>query len=307
MNSSKTFLTLGEAMVELAPVKGSLYRRGFAGDTLNTAWYLRACLSDVWNVGYVTALGKDPLSSEMCDFIHGHGIDTTHVRYIDGKSCGLYLISLQDGERSFSYWRENSAARHLVEDPDWLTSAISKADKLFLSGISIAILPQGDREKLLDVLTDYVTEGGEISFDPNFRPILWEDRKTCRGWITKFAALSTTVLPSFDDERDLFSDADPSDTCSRYRKLGVREVVVKNSSNPVTYCQSDDIHSMPIPDVSRPEDSTGAGDSFNGAYLASVALGHSQEQSVKNATSLSAKVINAEGALMAMSAVKASM
>lgn len=303
MKASNTFLTLGEAMVELAPVEGSLYKRGFAGDTLNTAWYLRAYLADAWNVGYVTALGDDPLSGEMTAFIHDHGIDTTSIRYVSGKTCGLYLIALHDGERSFSYWRDSSAARQLAEDPDWLKAVLKKADKLFLSGISIAILSPQDRGTLMGILQDFLSQGGEISFDPNFRPKLWENRKTSREWLEKFAGLSATVLPSFDDERDLFGDASPAETCIRYRDLGIREVVVKNSSQPVTYCRSDNIHVMPISDVARPKDSTGAGDSFNGAYLASVALGHSQEQAIKNAISLSAKVINTEGALMPMSEV----
>lgn len=39
MTSPKTFLSVGECMVEMAPADGGTYRMGFAGDTFNTAWY----------------------------------------------------------------------------------------------------------------------------------------------------------------------------------------------------------------------------------------------------------------------------
>ena len=40
MSTPKTIVSIGECMVELASAGDGLYRRGFAGDTLNTAWYL---------------------------------------------------------------------------------------------------------------------------------------------------------------------------------------------------------------------------------------------------------------------------
>ena len=45
---------IGEAMVEMAPVGEGLYRRGFAGDTFNTAWHMAQWLgpgSGVWPSG----------------------------------------------------------------------------------------------------------------------------------------------------------------------------------------------------------------------------------------------------------------
>ena len=81
-----------------------------------------------------------------------------------------------------------------------------------------------------------------------------------------------------------------------------------NAYAPVTFClsESDAVHTIPVTSIAQPKDTTGAGDSFNGAYLASRALGYSQEVSIKRAISLSAKVINTHGALIEMSEAKAS-
>ena len=55
-------VAVGEAMVEIAPVGGGQYRRGFAGDTFNTAWHLALALQGRAKVGFVTRVGRDRIS-----------------------------------------------------------------------------------------------------------------------------------------------------------------------------------------------------------------------------------------------------
>ena len=110
------FLALGECMVEIGPVENGKCRRGFAGDTFNTAWYARRLLPESWTVGYGSCIGSDAISEEMAAYMESHGIDTSAMRRLADRTVGLYMISLQDGERSFSYWRGQSAARAMAED-----------------------------------------------------------------------------------------------------------------------------------------------------------------------------------------------
>src|SRR3954467_13368767 len=53
---------IGECMIEFKQASDGLYSRGHGGDTLNTAVYLARLGT---SVDYITALGDDPLSSEM--------------------------------------------------------------------------------------------------------------------------------------------------------------------------------------------------------------------------------------------------
>jgi 2-dehydro-3-deoxygluconokinase len=98
-------------MVELSQAGEGLLRKGFAGDTLNTAWYARACFPSDWSIDYFTAVGDDPMSNEMLAMMDGAGIGTSQILRIAGKTPGLYLITLKDGERTFSYWRDTAAAK----------------------------------------------------------------------------------------------------------------------------------------------------------------------------------------------------
>src|ERR1700754_2595901 len=160
-------------MVELSQAGDGLLRKGFAGDTFNTAWYARACLGPDWSVDYFTALGDDAMSDEMVAFIDKAGIGTSLIHRIKGRTPGLYMINLQNGERSFSYWRDSSAARSLAADPDRLREAVESAAVIYFSGITLAII--GDDAPTLLAEIRRAKAGGKLTvFDPNIRPRLWQ-------------------------------------------------------------------------------------------------------------------------------------
>ena len=78
---------------------------------------LRALLPDDWQVDYVTALGDDLYSGQMRAFLDGAGIGTGHIQTIPGKRPGLYMIHQEKGDRVFTYWRGQSAARRAPPAP----------------------------------------------------------------------------------------------------------------------------------------------------------------------------------------------
>jgi len=143
------FAAIGECMVEMAPAEGAgLFKQGFAGDTFNTVWYLRQLCPD-WQTPFVTKVGSDSVSADLITMMQGAGIDTDHVGVSQDRTMGLYLISLKDGERSFSYWRDMSAAKQLAADAAALGAALAGADLVYASGITLAILDDSGRETLM--------------------------------------------------------------------------------------------------------------------------------------------------------------
>lgn len=291
-------LAIGEAMVELAPLSAlGTFQMGFAGDTMNTAWYLRQLLPNA-QIDFCSAVGTDEMSNQLVDFLDDAGIGTKHIFRRDDKTCGLYMISLVDGERSFSYWRSDSAARTLARDLDPLLAAMSGADVVYFSGISIAILSETDRANLLFALQTYRTGGGTVVFDPNLRPRLWADTNNMVSAIMNAAHVSDIVLPSFEDEADWFGDSDPTDTAKRYAAAGARCVIVKNGPDEMT-ALNDDKFSQHLPQkVDDVVDTTAAGDSFNAGFMAQRLTGGDVATSVDAGAALSAKVIGARGALV---------
>ncbi|MFP3544834.1 sugar kinase [Rhizobium sp. SIMBA_035] len=296
---SGRFLSIGECMVELSQAGEGLLRKGFAGDTLNTAWYARACLPASWTVDYFTALGDDAMSDEMAAFFESHGIGTGHIRRIKGKAPGLYMINLRNGERSFSYWRDSSAARQLAADPDRLREAVEASDVIYFSGITLAILPREDTDTLLAETRRAKASGKLVVFDPNIRPRLWSSYDVMHTVISEGARASTLVMPSFDDEASHFGDDSIEATIHRYRALGANNIVVKNGADGATLDFEGKRAAVPAEKVETVVDTTSAGDSFNGSFLAKYLETKDAETSARFAAKVAARVVSEHGALVA--------
>jgi 2-dehydro-3-deoxygluconokinase len=294
----KRFVSIGECMIEMSGGGADGYRLGYAGDTLNTAWYARALLPADWSVDYVTALGDDLYSREMRGFLAKNGIGTGYIQEIAGKRPGLYLIHQADGDRHFTYWRDNSAAKLLADDKDALASALSGAGLIYFSGISLAILAPRARGRLLKAIVNARDAGARVAFDPNVRPALWTSQRVMRSVLTAAATASDIVLPTHSDEAPIFGDASPEATAQRYLGLGVEEVVVKNGAEAALIAVKDGRATVPAQRVANVIDPTGAGDSFNGAYLSARLAGKGVEESAEAAHRVAGVVIGHRGALV---------
>ncbi|MDC0431352.1 sugar kinase [Paracoccaceae bacterium] len=292
-------VALGECMVEMAPIATECqFRMGFAGDTLNTAWYLRRLLGPDDQIDYFTAVGTDAVSEHMISFLKHAGIGTKHILRRADKSVGLYMIQLQGGERSFSYWRSDSAARTLSADPQPLQAALEGADFAYFSGITLAILPPEDRIGFLTVLRRFRDSGGCVVFDPNLRPKLWASLQEMTKAVMQAAAVSDIALPSYDDEAQWFGDENPTATLERYLRAQVGCCVVKNGADRLLVAEGVQRFSCdPKPNV-RVVDSTAAGDSFNAGFIAARLHGADLRDAVQAGASLAAQVVAKRGALV---------
>lgn len=296
-------VSIGECMVEFAPADSGLFAMGFAGDTFNTAWYLRHLLPKTSTVSYLSAVGTDAVSDRMVGFMAAEGIDVEFIQRKPERSVGLYLIQLTNGERSFAYWRATSAARLLADDPAKVDAALVGADLIYLSGITLAILSTEARSRLTASLIDAKARGSRIAFDPNIRPALWPDAQTMRDAITDLSAHADIVLPSHDDEARHFADPDPLATAKRYAANGAPLVIVKDGPRPVVTWDAGRPATYQVPVPNTPVlDTTAAGDSFNAGFLASYLTGASLPRAVEAGMSLAAQVIAGKGALVPPSA-----
>jgi 2-dehydro-3-deoxygluconokinase len=284
-------------MVEMAPAREpGQFLMSFAGDTLNTAWYLHRAKPG-WSVDYLTAIGNDSASDNMVAFLVKEGLGTSDLIRVPDRTVGLYMIELSHGERSFSYWRSQSAARLLAADASLLEARFKDRDMIYFSGITLAILEGEGRQNLLTELAVAKSNGAQIIFDPNLRPKLWSDLGTMCDAVMAAAAISDVVLPSHDDEATFFGDVNTKATVERYLGAGVSTVIGKNGGGEILYSQagiSGIVHPEPISDI---VDSTAAGDSFNAGFLAGLDDGDI-EQAIKVGCDLAGRVIRGRGALV---------
>lgn len=290
-------------MIEMSGGEDRTYRQGFAGDTLNTAYYLKALLDGDWTVRYATAVGDDLYSRQMVAFIEETGIDTSAIRTIAGKRAGLYMIHQADGDRHFTYWRETSAAKLLADDAAALQSALGDAGLIYFSGITLAILAPEARKRLIAAIGARRRSGAIVAFDPNIRPALWSDKQSVVDALTEAARVSSIVLPTHADEVPYFGDSDDHATARRYLSAGCEEVVVKNGGDPALVVTNKGQWRVGANKVASVVDATGAGDSFNGGYLAARLAGASPEDAAKAGHATASVVIGHHGALIPKSKI----
>lgn len=297
-------VSFGECMLELQGTAFGTMQQTFGGDTLNTAVYAARCgRAAGLQVDYATALGDDPLSDGLLQRWQAEGVGTSLVRRLPGRMPGLYLIEVDErGERRFHYWRDHSAARAYFDGAAGSTpleQSLDQIDALYLSGISLAILPPDGRARLAAVCHALRQRGAMVAFDNNYRPRLWPDRTVAQRCFEQFAELATVALLTLDDEVALWSGQDADACLARALVSPCPEVVVKRgSTSTLLRLSGRDPVEVPTEPVLRVVDTTAAGDSFAGAYLAARLAGAAPLQAAVAGNRLAARVIQHRGAVI---------
>lgn len=288
---------IGECMLELAPNGPPHYALGYGGDTLNTAIYFARFGGQV---DFVTALGDDPLSQQMVDAWQQENVGTQLVMKKYGALPGLYMIQTDEqGERSFYYWRQNAPARTLIEDWPNIFSQLMTFPYLYLSGVTLSLFSSLSRNALFTFLDRYRAQQGRVIFDINYRPASWPNKADALNVFNEMLKRTDIALPSFDDEKLLHGEHSINGCIMRYRNAGASEIVVKDGVNGCwLYSNQKTLH-CPVATKIQPTDTTAAGDSFNGAFLAARLAGQNAEQAVKQGQACAAVVIQHRGAIVA--------
>jgi 2-dehydro-3-deoxygluconokinase len=296
-------LCVGEGMAELsangAPGAGADYRLGIGGDTLNTALYLARLLGP-GEVGYVTRLGDDLYSARLRAAWEAEGIDCSLVETVIGATVGLYAIDTdQRGERSFTYWRSAAPARELFSRGNWhlRAAAIGAAATVYLSGISLAILPEEGRARLIEAAGAAKAAGARVAVDPNFRQRLWP-REEATPWMARAYGVATVALTSAEEEAVLFADIGKGPPWDHHAGFGFSEVVAKAGPRGAIVVVGDDWCEVPAEAVASAVDTTGAGDAFNAAYLAARIRGLDPQVAAGHGCRLGSRVVAHRGAII---------
>ncbi len=296
----KTVYAIGECMVELSFVGGDNYRRSFAGDAYNTAVYLKRLAPIGCDVEFVSCVGQDGLSAAMMSAWREEGISTNYTIQLPGRTPGLYVIDTDEvGERSFSYWRSNSAARELtvalarIDD-----KALGDGDVIYYSGITLAILKQEQRDLFFQFIKKAKASGVTIAFDPNYRPVLWDSHAIAAEMTTKAYAHADIVLTGADDDVALFGRREEEAQMSELERSGVKEAILKSGEGGVFgACEGRRFH-VPFSPAQKVVDTTAAGDSFAGAYLAFRLRGKAPEEACALAARVARIIVSSPGAII---------
>ena len=285
--------SLGEPMVEFNQTRGAdphAWRQGFGGDTSNMA--IAAARLGA-RVAYVTRLGDDAFGRLFRALWSAEGVSDEGVATDADAPTGVYFVTHGPSGHAFSYLRAGSAASRL--SPSTLPLDVIRASRaLHVSGISQAISTSAC-DAVFAAIASAREAGAKVSYDPNLRPKLWP-RDRARAIALATMGECDWCLPSREDVEWVFGTGEPDAVIDACRRAGARGVVYKRGAEG---CTIDDGRSRTTiaPHRVATVDATGAGDCFDGAFLARLGAGDAPVDAARYANAAAAIATTGYGAV----------
>ncbi|MEP3247735.1 MAG: sugar kinase [Sneathiella sp.] len=283
-------LAIGEIMLEMADVGGGLFKRSFAGDTFNVAHYLNAVTSGRLTADYLTALGEDEQSRECLAFMEAHGVSTARCLIDPTRTVGLFILSNDDkGEKQYGYWRGQSAARHVFDQP----RDLSGYDLVYFSGITAAIT--AGKDNFLHSLRGVKQAGGRIAYDYNHRVKLWSQNDALL-FAEKITPIADLIKISDEELELLYPDRGMSDLSNAAPEAnwvltcGGEKGEVWRGGTLIAHQEFDAVETV--------IDSSAAGDSFIASYIAAEILGQDVQAGLQLGHKVASQVVLGKGSIV---------
>ena len=210
-----------------------------------------------------SGISTDIFGDQLIADLRASNVDTQFCIRSDRPST-LAFVTLNDGQAQYTFMDENSAGRML--DAGDLPELPEELEALHFGAISLIPEPCGTTYETL--MAKY-HERAVISLDPNIRPGFIADPDAHRARIRRMAALSDVVKVSDEDLEWLMPDVDPQSAIDAMLKAGPCIVILTKGALGVDVHTLNGKFSVGATDV-QVVDTIGAGDSFNGGFLAGL-------------------------------------
>lgn len=252
---------LGEPLVEFNRQSDGRWLEGFGGDTSNVAI---AAARQGASTGIITAIGEDEFGDSLMELWSREGVSARFVSRDAHAPTGLYFVRHGAQGHVFSYRRAGSAAS-LMRPQDLPEEAIGGARILHLSGITQAI-SSAAADTGFAAMALARERGVTVSYDTNLRRRLWPlDR--ARAIIHEAVRHTHILLPGLEDAHALTGLTDPHAILEHYAAMGPKVVALTlGEAGAAVWTDGEtlDVPAFPTTLV----DASGAGDCFDGAFLA---------------------------------------
>ena len=213
---------------------------------------------------FIGKIGKDSFGSFLEATLKNTSIDTTGLVVDLEIPTTLAFVHLNEaGDRSFTFYRKPGA------DVNLSTKEVKKEliddCKLFHFG-SVSLTDAPSRTATLDAASYGKKQGKIISFDPNYRPPIWETEETAIEWISHSIALADILKISEEEMLLITKESDIEHGSKLLLDMGPKAVFVTLGKNGAYYRNSCCNGACPTYKMNT-IDTTGAGDAFMGTVL----------------------------------------
>lgn len=302
MQEQYDFITLGETMVRLSPPGFQRIAQAQSFDFQIGGAESNVAINLAW-LGFKTAwLSRMPdnaLGRKVVSLIASHGVDTSGVRFVPGERVGVYFIELATPPRPnrVIYDRAGSAASRMTT-ADVNFDYTARARWLHMTGITPA-LSESCRAMTADVLRFARERGLTVSFDVNYRSLLWSAQDARRA-LEPLMPLCHYVFVAHRDAVALFGAPEAPHQAAEVlrRRFGCDVLVMTlGEAGAIAQTESQQVEVSQPFKVSQVVDRIGAGDAFDAGFMAARAWGLSLQASLYYGNAMSALKLTLPGDL----------
>ncbi|MCH5151529.1 MAG: carbohydrate kinase [Clostridiales bacterium] len=216
---------------------------------------------------YLTKVGCDAFGEFLIETLRGEGVD---VSYISKSAChdtSLAFVSFaENGEREFSFYRRNAADLYFTEE-DFKDVVFKRGDVLEFGSVALKTdVAKSTHKYLIDKARQ---AGALICFDPNLRFNLWEDKQELREVVKEFASFAD-VIKVGEDELSFVTELDGSKAVASMFTGNLKVLLVTNGGKGAKLYLNGQLRAAHEGYKVKTVDTTGAGDSFFGAFIAQL-------------------------------------
>ena len=263
-----TLVAIGEALIDFIPDRtgcGFHEVGAFSPATGGAPANVCAAFSKLGGKSrMITKLGNDPFGDVITRTLNGAGVDTSYISYTSEANTALAFVSLDsDGGRVFSFYRNPSA--DMLFGPSEVTSdMLDDCYALHFCSVSLGNFPMKDAHRA--AITIARRQGAVISFDPNLRFMLWDDREELKRAIWEFLP-DCDILKISDEELEFISGTSVLEEALPVLFTGnVKLIILTKGKNGACAVNASGFSESAGPEV-KATDTTGAGDAFIGSFL----------------------------------------
>ena len=211
----------------------------------------------------ITQLGNDPFGDKIVNELAGFNIGLDNVLLTDRANTALAFVSLaNDGNRTFSFYR-NPSADMLYNAENIREEMFEDCYALHFCSVSLGNFPMKEAHKKAIELAK--KQGAIISFDPNIRFPLWNDKRKLKEAIDEFLS-SSDIIKISDEEIEFITGTNDIEKGSKMLLENAKIVLCTcGAEGAYAFTKNAGVY-VPSKKV-KAVDTTGAGDAFNGSFL----------------------------------------
>jgi fructokinase len=219
------------------------------------------------DTAFVGQVGDDPFGHWLRDILDAEGVDTSHLLFSQiARTTIAFVATRSDGKKDICFYR-NPGADACLSTADVRPSLFDGSRLFHCGSVSLSLPPCRDAQ--LRAAHTAVERGLLVSFDPNWRPSLWDDVAEAHHLIWQMIPLSNVVKIADEEWEFITGTSDLEEGAAKIRSAGPRLVVVTRGSEGAYYNydgEQGEVAGLKVNAI----DTLGAGDSFVAGLLSEI-------------------------------------